>query len=139
MFYDPGGIRLWRMRSGDALVKNNQGLAPRTLAECHPSDYAEVVDGVPTDKDVHRTRHPEHGRTPGGYRLGIRQLVGGNALLDSQAATCAHGARMFRSEQRERCACERVLPSWVAGVARVRFIRLESELAQSVLPLVELA
>jgi len=32
----------------------------------------------------------------------MRQLVGGNASLDSQAAICAHRARMLRSEQRER-------------------------------------
>jgi len=50
---------------------------------------------VPTEKDVHRTRHPGHGRTPGGYRLGVRQLVGGNAALDSEVIRCAHRARLF--------------------------------------------
>jgi len=43
-----------------------------------------VVDGVPTDKDVHHAWHPEHGRTDGCYCLGIRQLVGGNASLVGQ-------------------------------------------------------
>jgi len=40
------------------------------LSQVFASNYAWVVDGVPTDKDVHRTRHPEHGRTPGGYAWG---------------------------------------------------------------------
>jgi len=32
------------------------------------------------------------------------------ALLDSQAATCVHGACRFPREQRQRCACKGVLP-----------------------------
>jgi len=53
------------------------------LSQVLGSDYAQVVDGVRTDKDVRRTPHPEHGRTLGCCRVGIRQLVGGNASLDS--------------------------------------------------------
>jgi len=42
------------------------------LSQVFASNYAKVVDGVPTDKDVHRTWHPEHGRTHDCYRLGTR-------------------------------------------------------------------
>jgi len=31
------------------------------LSQVFGSDYAQVVDGVRTDKDVRRTPHPEHG------------------------------------------------------------------------------
>ena len=72
------------------------------LRQVFAANCAQVVDRMPTDTDVHRTWHPEHGRTLGHHRLGIRQLVGGTAPLDSSATTCEYRACMFRSDGRQR-------------------------------------